>query len=72
VSASLAASPWYCSALLRLAGGLATLAHRLDQAAQRRGLRASPGASPVLDALRACEMAEERLREIRLRSLRYY
>ena len=72
MSAALATSPWYCSALLRAAGWLAALAHTLDQAARRRGPRASPTATPALDALRACEMAEERLREIRLRSLRYY
>jgi len=61
-------SPWYCAALRRASAWLWRLSHRLD----RRSRQGAVQATPRLDALRACAIAEERLREIRLRNLRYY
>jgi hypothetical protein len=64
------ASPWYCAALRRTSALLERLAHRLD-AAQRRPTPDPEDPAPH-ELLRLRESAEEELREIRLRSLRYY
>jgi hypothetical protein len=80
VTAALAASsPWYCAALRLASQWLARLAQRLDApeaGAETTAIRADETASaapvPALESLRARDIAEERLREIRLRSLRYY
>ncbi len=72
MSATLAPrSPWYCAALRRASARLWRLAQRLDRRS-RQGAVHGNDQRPQLDALRACGIAEERLREIRLRSLRYY
>jgi hypothetical protein len=65
-------SPWYCAALRGASGALACLAHRLDAASCRDEHIVRAGDLAPHDLLRARERAEEDLREIRLRSLRYY
>jgi hypothetical protein len=66
------ASPWYCAALRGASQALARLAHRLDQQSRRDEPAASAGDLAPHELLRTRERAEEELREIRLRSLRYY
>jgi len=72
VSATFASSPWYCAGLRRASAALARLAQRLE-ATSRRDERTSHAEDLAAhERLRAREAAEEELREIRLRSLRYY
>ena len=66
------ASPWYCALLRSTSVQLARMAQRLDPGAREREAAVPNETPPRLDALRAREAAEERLREARLRSLRYY
>jgi len=64
------ASPWYCAVLRQASVILRQLAHRLE-APQGRPAPDPEGPSPH-ELLRARAIAEEELREIRFRSLRYY
>jgi len=60
VSATLALrSPWYCAALRRASAWLWRLAQRLDRRSRLGTVQAPTAARPQLDALRACEIAEE-------------
>jgi hypothetical protein len=59
--------PWYCVTLRRASAWLEAVARRLERPAPP----AEDGEHAV-DALRRVEREEEKLRELRLRSLRYY
>jgi hypothetical protein len=72
VNAALAASPWYCVALRHASAWLDGMASWLERAARREAVVAADEGDAELRALRIREEAEEQLREIRLRSLRYY
>jgi hypothetical protein len=73
VTAALAApQAWCCLALRRAAAGLAALAERLEAPALDAAEPPPRDAAAGLDARARLAMAEERLRELRLRGARYY
>jgi hypothetical protein len=72
VSATFAVPAWYCVALRRASVWLAAMAHALEARSLDREAPPARDADAAFDARRSLEGAEERLREVRLRSLRYY
>jgi hypothetical protein len=73
VNAALApSSPWYCVTLRRASAWLEAAARRLEVTALDTAAPAPADGERAVDAWRRVEREEERLREVRLRSLRYY